>query len=137
MRRHYYQLFGVLAIAALTLAVISSMGSSTVATDTDPTAVPHFRTADIRVQIIDEALESRNQDPVWVQLDYGAIPEDVTHLTVLTDEDCTPDADGVSHCLNRVEFKTASGTQQAGLRHHHNMAIEPCLSPGQTLELVR
>jgi hypothetical protein len=136
MKRLKYLMFPAFALVAMAVvfAFAPTGSNSNVA---DPTAVPHFRSSDVRVQITDDAVVSRNQDPVYVQLETGEIPADVTYLTVLTDEDCVPDADGVSHCLNRIEFETAGGTQTAGLRHHHKMAEEPCLTPGQTLELVR
>jgi hypothetical protein len=127
-------LVSTLALIAMSLVVVFAPPSDQAAAD--PTAVPHFRTADIRVRITEEPEISRNQDPVFVQLDQGTIPSEVSFLTVLTDENCQPDVDGVSHCLNRVEFETADGVQQAALRHHHKMAEEPCLAPGQTLELV-
>lgn len=138
MKRIYLLLMGTLAIVAFAFAgylTVTSDGDEIAAVDRTP--VPHFRTGDLRVQIADDAVVSRNQDPVYVQLDSGVIPEDVTFLRVLSDENCAPDEDGVSHCLNRVEFETASGVEQAALRHHHNMLEEPCLAPGQTLELVR
>jgi hypothetical protein len=134
MKRIYVVLLSALALISLSLAVTFALPGGDTATE--PTAVPHFRTADVRVRITDGPEISRNQDPVYVQLEEGTIPSDVTLLTVLTDENCLPDADGVSHCLNRIEFETADGVQQAALRHHHNMAEEPCLTPGQTLELV-
>lgn len=139
MKRLTIPVLGILAIAALTLAVVFGMtadepAANNAAVSTD---VPHYRTADIRIAITDGPVVSRNQDPVYVELDSGVIPDDVSILTVLTDENCTPDEQGISHCLNRVEYATASGVQNAALRHHHNMAEEPCLTPGQTLEIVR
>lgn len=135
MKRLAFSSLGALALISLALAVVFAVqgGQSTI----DPTPVPHFNAADVRIEITDDAVVSRNQDPVYVQLESGVIPDDVPVLTVLTDENCTPDEQGISHCLNRVEFPTASGTQYAALRHHHNMAEEPCLTPGQTLEIVR
>lgn len=98
---------------------------------------PHSRTTDVRIQITEDTRVSRNQDPVWVQLEGGDIPADVTYPTVLADENCMPDETGVWHCLNRVQFESANDTHQVALRHHHNVVEEPCLSPGQTLEIVR
>ena len=135
MKRFALPFLSLLAIASLTLAVVFSLQGE--GAEADPTPVPHFNTADVRITMTDEPVVSRNQDPVYVQLETGVIPDDVSLLTVLTDEDCTPDEQGVSHCLNRVEYPTASGTQYAALRHHHKMAEEPCLTPGQTLEIVR
>jgi hypothetical protein len=134
MKRIRLVLVSTIALIAVSLVVVFAPIADEPAVD--PTAVPHFRTADIRVQITEDPEISRNQDPVYVQLEQGTIPSDVSFLTVLTDDDCVPDADGVSHCLNRVEFERADGVQNAALRHHHKMAEEPCLTPGQTLELV-
>ena len=137
MNRLYLYILSALAVFSIGAAAYFTMTADDSATDAANTPVPHFRTADVRVQITDDAVVSRNQDPVYVQLESGVIPDNVTFLHVLTDEDCTPDAEGVSHCLNRIEFETDSGIQQAALRHHHKMSEEPCLTPGQTLELVR
>lgn len=139
MKRLTIPSLGVLAVAALVLAAVFSFTSEEPPADVAAvtTTVPHYRTADVRIRITDGPVVSRNQDPVYVELDSGVIPSDVSLLRVLTDENCTPDEQGVSHCLNRVEYATASGMQTAALRHHHNMAEEPCLTPGQTLEIVR
>ena len=135
MKRFALPILSMLAIGSIALAVMFSLQGR--GADVDPTPVPHFNTADVRIEFTDTAVVSRNQDPVYVQLETGVIPPDVSLLTVLTDEDCTPDEQGVSHCLNRVEYPTASGVEYAALRHHHKMAEEPCLTPGQTLEIVR
>ena len=34
------------------------------------------------------------------------------------------------------EYSTLDGVQEVVLRHHHRMAEEPCLAPGQVVELV-
>ena len=137
MKVRYYVAFVAAAAIAVVLIttnlVARTQGDAEVGSIGD---VPHFRMADIRVRITEEPQISRNQDPVYVQLESGVIPAGVTHLQVLTDENCQPDADGVSHRLNRVQFETEDGTGQAALRHHHRMWEEPCLTPGQTLELV-
>jgi hypothetical protein len=135
MKRFTFPFLSMLALASFALAIVFSAQGSGVTSD--PTPVPHFSDADVRIEFTDGPVVSRNQDPVYVELESGVIPEDVSVLTVLTDEDCMPDADGVSHCLNRVEYATASGAQYAALRHHHKMSEEPCLAPGQTLEIVR
>lgn len=138
MKRLIVPLLGTLAVTFLVLAaVFSALGQDPDAGVSEPATVPHFDIADTQIEITEEPVRSMGQIPVPVQLEIGMIPDDVSVLTVLTDEDCTPDAEGVSHCLNRVAFETASGTQHAALRHHHNMAEAPCLTPGQTLEVVR
>ena len=48
--------------------------------------------------------------------------------TVLTDTRCTPDRQGVSHCLNRMRL--ANGATVTVV-HDHRMMDMPCLSPGE------
>jgi hypothetical protein len=99
--------------------------------------VPHFQTETVRrIAFTQDPIISRGQDPMWVQLEHGMIPDDVNQLFILTDEDCTPDADGVSHCLNRVRFQTAAGWGSASIRHHHKMSEESCLAPGEIVEIA-
>ncbi len=62
----------------------------------------------------------------------GRIPVGATTAIVLTDTNCEPDADGVSHCLNDLQIGDAVVTVQ----HHHSMAEIPCLSPGETITLM-
>lgn len=101
------------------------------------TSVPHYQTGAMRrVAITTDAQVSRGQDPVLVQLVDGTIPQGVSQLTVLTDENCVPDATGVSHCLNRVRFEGPQGAGEATLQHHHRMAEESCLAPGETVSLT-
>ncbi|WP_263790029.1 hypothetical protein [Salinibacter sp.] len=51
---------------------------------------------------------------------------------VLSDRDCAPDADGVSHCLNELDL----GARQITVRHHHRMGEVPCLRPGEIVTVV-
>ncbi len=62
----------------------------------------------------------------------GVPPSAVTVATVLTDEDCAPDAQGISHCLN--ELRLPDGTVLT-VRHPHDMSKVPCLTPGEQVEL--
>ena len=52
---------------------------------------------------------------------------------VLTDTRCTPDAQGVSHCLNRMRL--VDGTVVT-VQHDHRMMNMPCLSPGEHVTLT-
>ena len=47
---------------------------------------------------------------------------------VLSDDQCQPDADGISHCLNTIRL--ASG-ETLTVRHPHDMAKVACLAPGE------
>jgi hypothetical protein len=52
---------------------------------------------------------------------------------VLTDTRCAADAQGVSHCLNRMRL--ADGATIT-VRHDHRMMDMPCLSPGEHVTLT-
>jgi hypothetical protein len=56
----------------------------------------------------------------------------IHQLTVLSDENCTPDSQGISHCLNRLSY----GSGEITVRHTHKMADVPCLQPGEVLPMV-
>ena len=136
---------GLIGLVIALIAVVS-IADSRNPTRSDPpvsyvattaTTVPHFQTEAVReVLFTDEATVSRGVGPVLVQLHGGTIPADVTRLTVLTDEDCTPEKDGVSHCTNRVEFVSAHVRRTAVIKHHHKMSEEPCLSPGEVVVIA-
>jgi hypothetical protein len=135
MKPLIYAFVGILVIAVV--AVVAADSGDEAPSSPLATSVPHYQASTLRrVEVTADAQLSRGQDPMWVELIDGAIPDDVTRLTVLTDENCVPDADGVSHCLNRVRFATAGGTGEAVLQHHHRMAEEPCLAPGETVVLT-
>lgn len=63
----------------------------------------------------------------------GTAPASTTTATVRTDTNCDADANGISHCLNRLLL--ASGAVLV-VRHDHSMMNDPCLSPGERV-LVR
>jgi hypothetical protein len=69
--------------------------------------------------------------PLMTTLVKGTLPEGATEATVRTDENCTPDQDGVSHCLNELDF----GTTTLVVQHHHAMARTPCLTPGEVVHV--
>jgi hypothetical protein len=69
--------------------------------------------------------------PLMTTLVKGTLPEGATEATVRTDENCTPDQDGVSHCLNELDF----GTTSVVVQHHHAMARTPCLTPGEAVHV--
>jgi hypothetical protein len=59
-------------------------------------------------------------------------PSSETDAVVVTDENCTPDAKGVSHCRN--EIRMASG-KTVRVQHDHRMHEVPCLVPGEKVRL--
>ena len=64
----------------------------------------------------------------------GRLPDGVVRATVLTDEDCAPDAHGVSHCRNKLRLP---GGRTIEVRHPHRMHDVPCMTPGETVRLTR
>lgn len=68
--------------------------------------------------------------PLHATLMEGSMPGGPTMATVLTDENCEPDAQGISHCRNELEL--ADGTRLV-VRHDHRMHEVPCLTPGEQL----
>lgn len=61
------------------------------------------------------------------------VPAQPQRATVLSDEACEPDADGASHCLNRI--RTAAGAV-IHVRNDHRLANEPCLAAGEHVILA-
>jgi hypothetical protein len=51
---------------------------------------------------------------------------------VRSDSNCQPDQQGVSHCLNQLEI----GSTTVMVRHHHKMSEVPCLTPGETVNIL-
>lgn len=64
----------------------------------------------------------------------GKLPSRPTMATVTSDEDCAPDAAGISHCLNRLRLE---GAGKLAVRHPHAMSQVPCMTPGERVRVVR
>jgi hypothetical protein len=58
----------------------------------------------------------------------GPMPHGTVQATVMTDENCDPDAQGYSHCRNDVRLADGSVLH---LRHTHRMGMVECLIPGE------
>lgn len=54
--------------------------------------------------------------------------------TVLSDTDCTPDAQGLSHCHNGVAF---DGGGEITIMDSHQMSRHRCLRPGERVRVHR
>lgn len=61
------------------------------------------------------------------------MPNRAMMAEVMTDTDCTPDAQMISRCRNVVRL--ADG-RQIVLRHPHDMTEIPCLAPGERVRLM-
>ena len=104
-------------------------------------AVPHFidvkAPGDPRTVVLGGMTDSlpgtsNEAGYLMTNLRAGQIPEGATTAEVLSDTNCEPDADGVSHCLNDVQI----GNVVVTVQHHHQMHSVPCLSPGETVTLM-
>jgi hypothetical protein len=69
---------------------------------------------------------------LMASLERGQLPIGAASATVLTDANCQPDQEGVSHCLNELDV----GTAKVLVRHHHKMSQVPCLTPGEQVNIL-
>lgn len=70
--------------------------------------------------------------PLHALLLTGTVEAEPTVATVLSDENCQPDPQGYSHCLNRLEMP---GGEVIEIQHTHRMSEVPCLSPGERVNV--
>jgi hypothetical protein len=140
--------FTLLAGIALLVTVVSVLftRTSSTAAVASPTPVAHFvdvSTAQpaapeaIRILVVAPAGQTLPQlsgggGVLMANLVRGQLPAEATQATVQTDENCAPDQQGISHCLNQLTVGTLAMTVQ----HHHAMSTTPCLSPGETVKLL-
>jgi hypothetical protein len=131
-----------LVLVALAIGLAMSRPEAT-ATMPPPAqaAAPHFvdtqATGEPRTLVIggmSETLPGTSNEAglLMANLRAGQLPEGATTATVLSDSNCAPDADGVSHCLNDLQI----GNIVVTVQHHHAMASVPCLSPGEAVTLM-
>lgn len=103
--------------------------------------VPHFidttKPRAQRILVVGNATEqlpgtSNAHGYLMANLRTGEIPAGASEAEVLSDSNCAPDADGISHCLNDLRI----GNVVVTVQHHHDMTAVPCLSPGETVTLL-
>lgn len=122
----------VVALAAVLVAVGSGGGGGGEATS--PAAAGGeggAATGKARTVLVSTGAEPApsSPGPVLHVLDLkGPVPRGPVAATVLSDENCEPDADGVSHCVNRLRL--ADGAMLT-VRHPHRMMEVSCLEPGE------
>ncbi len=106
-----------------------------------PARVPHFMDTQApgvsRTLVIGGANDtlpgtSNQAGLLMANLRAGQIPAGATTARVLSDANCAPDADGISHCLNDLQI----GNVVVTVQHHHAMSSVPCLTPGETVRLM-
>lgn len=139
--RMYALVFALLA----TLVVVVSLTLVPTRSATQPSPAPHFvdvspsspQAAAPRSVVVvqrDETMPHMSgvDEYLMTSLLDGTIPADQSSATVLTDENCAPDPQGISHCRNTLDF----GGQQLTVQHHHKMSTTPCLTPGEKVQVL-
>jgi len=143
MRILKLSLAAAVAAAALAAVVLSVDGSPTTPAASAPAAqapgpdTSHQRPAFVRSLAVSTRAEpapSAHPERMRALLVDGRLPDGVVRATVLTDEDCAPDAHGVSHCRNKLRLP---GGRTIEVRHPHRMQDVPCMTPGEAVRLTR
>jgi hypothetical protein len=119
----------LLAVTLVGAALVVGRASRSPSVDPHGTALPAERS----VALSTAMPAPSGFDGLHAKLVSGAMPAAAATATVLTDEECQPDAQGISHCLNRLRL--ADGTELE-VRHPHDMAKVACLAPGEHVRLV-
>ena len=113
--------------AAAVVALVRNGSESAVPPAADPAHTPPAQT---RVLVVSRSMPEPSSPGMTLhgRLEAGAMPHAEMNGTVMTDSECSPDAAGISHCRN--EIRLADG-RTIVVRHPHDMARVPCLSPGE------
>lgn len=132
----------VVAVSATVALVVGDVGSrkgtDRPAHDVRPVpthANAHERPAAVRTLVVSSQAEPAPSQPGQIMRGRrveGAMPSRTSLATVLTDEDCSPDAAGVSHCRNKIRLSTG---RTLTVRHPHRMAEVPCMVPGERIRV--
>ena len=133
----------LLALLVATTIIIAAAGvfifargedaadSSATAVSEHPVVVPAAaRTVSVSRKM---PMPSANERRLSAMLEDGTMPDRPMMADVMTDTDCTPDAQMISHCRNVMRL--ADG-RQIVLRHPHQMSRIPCLAPGERVRLI-
>lgn len=127
----------LIAVAAATVLVVALASCGGEESSPSPSGA-HGGTVDgkrtVEVFVSEPVPSPSDSDGVHTGLEQGNLPAGPVQATVLTDEDCAPDREGVSHCRNEMML---AGGATVVLRHHHDMMDVPCLEPGEDVVLNR
>ena len=92
------------------------------------------QTSKLRTVIVGSTAElGSNDGTLLVGYETGPkAPSSAQFGEVITDENCQPDAHGVSHCRNNIRMKNGAIIR---VQHAHRMHEVPCLLPGERVRL--
>lgn len=94
---------------------------------------PEETIADARRTVVVHRTDKPSQpDELHGTLVKGTLPAGEHEAEVLSDRNCAPDSEGISHCLNEL----ALGKKHITIRHHHRMSEVPCLRPGEMVTVM-
>jgi len=126
----------MLAVIVGTVTLIiwaNSVSTSSPAASAQPTAPSHYPTdTTVRMLAFGPMNELSVGSPVKVSFLSGTLPKGTKQVTVVTDENCNPDAQGIYHCLNKLSY----GTGTIMVQNTHRMMDQPCLQPGEVLHIA-
>jgi len=129
-------LIAALAATAL-VAGLAACGSGDAKTSAVATEGAHATPGEVERTVIvynDVPPPSPSQVVLHAGLEEGQLPAGPVTATILTDEECEPDAQGISHCRNEAQLPSG---KTVVLRHLHNMMEVECLAPGEEVVLRR
>lgn len=140
MKHRMKTVIGVVAVLSLVGIAVAMLNPgheprTSPAASTSQTDNSHNPSAkDVRTVLVGKkSALGENNGTLRVGYQSGAqAPVATTDATVTTDENCTPDADGVSHCSN--DIRLADG-KKIRVEHAHRMHDVPCLVPGERVQL--
>jgi hypothetical protein len=138
MRASQVVMLGAIAVLAVAAAAATATVALTRGGDDPPPPVTEHVQAipnSARTVLVSRAMPmpSAHARTLSAMLEEGAMPNGPTTAEVMTDSDCTPDAQMISRCRNVVRL--ANG-RTIVLRHPHNMTKVPCLAPGERVRLL-
>ena len=139
MRSRRFVLFAVIgalaAVAALGIGILETghdaKSGATGYVREHPVDVP----ASVRTVAVslDMPMPSAHARRLSAKLIEGRLPDAPTMAEVMTDTDCSPDAQMISHCRNEMRL---SNGETIVVRHPHDMRDVPCLAPGEYVQLI-
>ena len=115
-------LWGLVAFWGAIGAVLAVVALSQPPAEESPPAATRPALRTVVVSETAPSQPSTPDGPVEVALLRGDAPSEPGVATVLSDENCEPDANGYSHCLNELEME---GGERIAVRHTHRMAEVP------------
>lgn len=124
--------------AGVAVTVVMSRGRADPSPPSRPTAsqVGHSAPAAMRTLVVRSGKEPAPSEPgmtMRAKVERGRLPTSPVVARVTSDEDCAPDAHGVSHCLNRLRLPNG---RRLAVRHPHRMTEVPCMTPGERVRIL-